>query len=82
MGKDDLVVDSTLRHEFIGHKYEYMVFVKVQRVSADMTFRNPESESDFHFPTPELVSALQVVFIDVPKSTWRTTSRLGAVLGR
>ena len=21
-----------------------------------MTFRNPESESDFHFPTPELVN--------------------------
>ena len=33
-----------------------MLHVCIQRVSADMTFRNPESESDFHFPSPELVN--------------------------
>ena len=35
----------------------------VQRVAADMTFRNPESESDFHFPSPELVRHSLTVFI-------------------
>ena len=45
-------------HGVYGGKCFCRAFFKhpVQRVSADMTFRNPESESDFHFPSPELVN--------------------------
>jgi len=35
----------------------------IQRISADMTFRNPESESDFHFLSPDLVNHCLTAFI-------------------
>ena len=42
-----------------------------QRVSADMTFRNPESESDFHFPSPELVNhSKDVKRKEIPVISW------------
>ena len=44
----------------------------VQRVSADMTFWNPESESDFHFPSPELVNhcTKDVKCKEIPVISW------------
>jgi len=44
----------------------------IQRVSADMTFRNPESESDFHFPSPELVNhcTKDVKCKEIPVISW------------
>ena len=49
-----------------------MLHVCIQRVSADMTFRNPESESDFHFPSPELVNhcTKDIKHMEIPVISW------------